>query len=1260
MSTFPKETLHGPQVKSHYQNVDHFLDIDTKAEKPMKPQRSSKIPPLTTKAAGPGAREARASCAVGGPQPSPELDLVWARIGSCFRFLRVAIEKHIEPSHLARLGLRPTLSEVAITTARRSTTLSRAAKLQKQAERMEAVGGECRDSQAEWCASKYRALEAKAEDELLEAPRVPGRLGHQEAKLVEQSLRHSPGWTERVGAQQLMLQRHDCSVSRLAARPGLLFSAEVKAPKGLQPFLAVAVLLLEIKVVCGVAVTGWMRAEKAKAGMGCFGRLSGGHGAGWQLHTSWFLLARMASALAFLLREESWLPKFLEGAAVHGSGLTMLMSVMAVKFKRRNTAQVWHECAFGSAYHAGSSCEELVMENIRQQWTPLPGESWLARPLKSLGLADVFHSEGGEGRAKRVREWPVVAAKRQRSGSWHSKPLLAPPKPDTIGRSLFAKPKSGHSKEPFRESGQQGSRPSASTRGPSAKDSDGEDSEEDSQGSEAESKASKASASKKGKDGEDAEGAIEVKDAETLWKVNIEAVYRRKNPKLLSKVPDFIAKYKANGTPLAHLYAKVCRTYELDPKVMWATRGEEDDNADEDGACFKDNAFDDDEAKEKSKHEGASSTGGIFGATGGASSGGLFAGTGLFDSAPSSSSTGTDLSGLFSAAKPASEGLLAKPAASIFDSAPSSSGSIFGGAGGSASEAALPSSGGIFMFGANAGSAASTAPATNIFGGASSSSGAASAPSAPSAPPAPSAAATSATSIFQFGAAPAADVPPASSSAGVASSGGGSIFGAEATSGNALASMSQSSASAPSSSSNIFGATPGSIGNIFGAASSGSSIFGSEPGSSSSTSGLFGATQPASSPSTGSIFGAPADTSSSNIFGAAPPSASTQPAGCQSSGSIFGALQATATPSSGSIFGSQPASSPNSGSLFGATPTPPTGSPSSGSIFGAVQAASSGGIFGAAQPATSTSSGSIFGSASGSGLGIFTAPTGSASTSPGLFGAPAASAGGIFGAPSAGANIFGQPAQPAQPAQPPQPAVSAGGLFGASAGSQGGGIFGGTTGGIFNPAQGAASSAGAGNLFGQAGGNIFGSGAGGAGAFGASGGGGGGGVFGQSSGAGGSNIFGAPAPGAASTGGMFQFGAPTPAPQSAPCGGGGSLFGQPQPQPSPGGGSAFMFGQGPAQSQGSADMFGQPAAGPNPGFGGSPFGGAPQGFPPPGAGFGQPAAGAAGAFGGFGPAPGAGGFGAAPQAAGGNLFAQPNPGGPPPGRRIVRAKRRAG
>ena len=50
------------------------------------------------------------------------------------------------------------------------------------------------------------------------------------------------------------------------------------------------------------------------------------------------------------------------------------------------------------------------------------------------------------------------------------------------------------------------------------------------------SKASKASSESSDESGKDANGqdaaadAVEVKDAETLWKVNIEAVYRRKNP----------------------------------------------------------------------------------------------------------------------------------------------------------------------------------------------------------------------------------------------------------------------------------------------------------------------------------------------------------------------------------------------------------------------------------------------------------------------------------------------------------------------------------------------------------------------------------------------------------------------------------------------------------------------------------------------------------------------------------------------------------
>ena len=44
-------------------------------------------------------------------------------------------------------------------------------------------------------------------------------------------------------------------------------------------------------------------------------------------------------------------------------------------------------------------------------------------------------------------------------------------------------------------------------------------------------KVAKASTSESEEEEEaETKGAVEVKDAETLWKVNIEAVYRRKNP----------------------------------------------------------------------------------------------------------------------------------------------------------------------------------------------------------------------------------------------------------------------------------------------------------------------------------------------------------------------------------------------------------------------------------------------------------------------------------------------------------------------------------------------------------------------------------------------------------------------------------------------------------------------------------------------------------------------------------------------------------
>ena len=62
-------------------------------------------------------------------------------------------------------------------------------------------------------------------------------------------------------------------------------------------------------------------------------------------------------------------------------------------------------------------------------------------------------------------------------------------------------------------------------------DAESEESDNSPEGSEAEKASSKASSKAlKGGGGDVEAGAIEVKDPETLWKVNIEAVYRRKNP----------------------------------------------------------------------------------------------------------------------------------------------------------------------------------------------------------------------------------------------------------------------------------------------------------------------------------------------------------------------------------------------------------------------------------------------------------------------------------------------------------------------------------------------------------------------------------------------------------------------------------------------------------------------------------------------------------------------------------------------------------
>ena len=60
--------------------------------------------------------------------------------------------------------------------------------------------------------------------------------------------------------------------------------------------------------------------------------------------------------------------------------------------------------------------------------------------------------------------------------------------------------------------------------------------------------------------------------SDTVWRENIEALYRMKNPMRLDKVPELIQKSKDKGEPLRILYVKVCKTYGVDPKVPWATQ----------------------------------------------------------------------------------------------------------------------------------------------------------------------------------------------------------------------------------------------------------------------------------------------------------------------------------------------------------------------------------------------------------------------------------------------------------------------------------------------------------------------------------------------------------------------------------------------------------------------------------------------------------------------------------------------------------------
>eukprot|EP00933_Yihiella_yeosuensis_P032071 TRINITY_DN25665_c0_g1_i1.p1 TRINITY_DN25665_c0_g1~~TRINITY_DN25665_c0_g1_i1.p1 ORF type:complete len:813 (+),score=197.91 TRINITY_DN25665_c0_g1_i1:68-2506(+) len=78
--------------------------------------------------------------------------------------------------------------------------------------------------------------------------------------------------------------------------------------------------------------------------------------------------------------------------------------------------------------------------------------------------------------------------------------------------------------------------------------------------------------------------AVKVTSSEEFWQVQLEAIYRRRNPYKLENVPGLLKKYIGKE---AILYKKVCLTYDLDPNKFYAEEGvweDEEKKYEEEGA----------------------------------------------------------------------------------------------------------------------------------------------------------------------------------------------------------------------------------------------------------------------------------------------------------------------------------------------------------------------------------------------------------------------------------------------------------------------------------------------------------------------------------------------------------------------------------------------------------------------------------------------------------------------------------------------------
>jgi len=394
------------------------------------------------------------------------------------------------------------------------------------------------------------------------------------------------------------------------------------------------------------------------------------------------------------------------------------------------------------------------------------------------------------------------------------------------------------------------------------------------------------------------EGPVKVETKEDFWRVQIEAIYRKRNPMKLNDVPKLMEKHKGKEVIL---FKKVCQRYDLDLSKIYTN---------EDAWSGEDREFKDDPDEAEATGSAASS-GSLFGEAAAPSGTGV---PNLFGGTTGSIFGSDNNASLMPAPAPNSGG------ASIFGT-PSSGGSLWGtpASGGSEGGGSAPAP----LFGAPSGG--SIFGATGMSGSG------------------------SVGSLFGNAFGEKTEKPEEGKS--IFGSSGSSLFGKPATSGSGLFGTPASGGSTAST--NIFGSTGanslfgGSTGtgtSIFGAGSTGSSIFGAGSGSGPDSSGspatsafvfgasttstdsgtsLFGGTGfgGSSSGSGTSIFGEPGKPAASPIFasgnmfaagGSNPFAASTADAP-SSAGGIFCGGGAT---TSGNIFGSN--SSGGSGeNLFG-------------------------------------------------------------------------------------------------------------------------------------------------------------------------------------------------------------------------------------------------------------------------------------------------------------------------------------------------------